>query len=192
MHLTQPSDTIRGDRCPERPLTHLMQHSEHDDRVATRVDAGAQQLEGTAAGNRKALRQRIPMRPEEFPVVAGVQEQQTQPIDVAVSKLQLKSTFQGLQVTRSGLGFDTHPPSRARHQRIPRTPVTGSRETHFGAVSKRAMELGPEARQETRVNGVPERLAIWIRAGAERETDGRRDARAAQPSVDAGVVELAQ
>jgi hypothetical protein len=116
------------------------------------------------------------MQTNDLAVRSGIRHEQDQSVEAAVSKLQSQPSTERLKVVQAGLGFDRDPQGRRLPGRIPRTKVARVWEWHFGTPADRRMRHRPQAIDERRLRGIPDRVAHWIRANGQLETQQGEEA----------------
>jgi hypothetical protein len=72
-------------------------------------------------------------------------------MDPAIAHLQRHSAFESLEIDQSGFGLDADRFARTQDHEIPRTQVSGDRESDLGPDRQRRRKVFPEALDQRQV-----------------------------------------
>jgi hypothetical protein len=153
--------------CP--PAGRCSWDLEQDHGPSARIDARAQELEGTRSRHGESFEQGISMGANEITVVSRVEQQKTYPIDRTVTGFEGQSTLECLAIVGARFRLITMSPSTARQDDIPGAMVAGVREWNLSLESNGMMKARAESTKQPGVSGVTDRFSSWERADGQFE-----------------------
>ncbi len=146
---------------------------EQDDRIVTRVDTRAEQLERTVARDGKPQGQLCSVRAKHVSVRPGIKHEQDQPIHATVALLERKTSIECLNVADPGFRLDSGAERRAHSRGVPCTKVVRDGKCDLGALRDRAVTTEVKPLEQGGVRRVTDRIAGGICADREIHAEHR-------------------